>query len=65
LHATKNARLIQVIRTLAAWCKAAYLCRVGRNHTYIPIYNVNAVFSTGKFPYMRSYTMYIYGSGQP
>jgi hypothetical protein len=33
--------------------------------TYIHIYGVYAVFLAGKSPNLRSYTVYIYGSGQP
>jgi hypothetical protein len=29
------------------------------------IYGVHTVFKAGKSPYMRSYTVCIYGSGQP
>jgi len=39
--------------------------RVGHNHTYIRIYDVYTVFLAGKLPYIRSYTVYIHGSGQP
>jgi len=35
--------------------------RVGQNH----IYTVCTVFLAGKSPNIRSYTVYIYGSGQP
>jgi hypothetical protein len=40
-------------------------CRVGPNHTHIRIHGMNTIFLAGKLPYMRSYTVYIYGSGQP
>ena len=36
--------------------------RVGQNHIYI--YGVYTVFLAGKSPNIRSYTVYIYGSGQ-
>jgi len=39
--------------------------RVGQNHTFIGIYSVHTVFLAGKSPYIRSYTVHIYGSGQP
>jgi hypothetical protein len=39
--------------------------RVGQNHTFIGIYGVYTVFLAGKSPYIRSYTVCIYGSGQP
>ena len=35
--------------------------RVGQNH----IYTVNTVFLAGKSPKIRSYTVHIYGYGQP
>ena len=38
----------------------------GREITkYTVIYGVYTVFLAGKSPNIRSYTMYIYGSGQP
>ena len=37
--------------------------RVGHNHIYI--YGVNAAFLAGKSPNIRSYTVHIYGAGQP
>jgi len=36
-------------------------CRVGQNH----IYTVYAVFLAGRSPYIRPYTVHIYGFGQP
>ena len=39
--------------------------RVGQNHTFIGIYGVYTVFLAGNSPYIRSYTVQIYGSGQP
>jgi len=39
--------------------------KVGQNHTFIGIYGVYMVFLAGKSPYIRSYTVCIYGSGQP
>jgi len=39
--------------------------RVGQNHTFIGIYGVHTVFLAGKSPYIRSYAVQIYGSGQP
>ena len=44
---------------------ALYIGRVGQNHTFIGIYGVHTVFLAGKSPYIRSYTVQIYGSGQP
>jgi hypothetical protein len=38
--------------------------RVGQNHVSY-IYGVYTVFLAGKSPSIRSYTVYIYGSGQP
>ena len=43
----------------------AQICRVGQDHTFIGIYGVHAVFLAGKSPYIRSYTVQTYGSGQP
>jgi hypothetical protein len=42
-----------------------HMCRVGQNHTFIGMYGVYTVFLAGKPPYIRSYTVQIYGSGQP
>jgi hypothetical protein len=44
-----------------------YACiyRVGKNHTFMGIYGVYTVFLAGKSPYIRSYTVCIYNSGQP
>jgi len=44
---------------------ACLTIRVGQNHTFIGIYGVYTVFLAGKSPYIRSYTVCIYGSGQP
>jgi len=44
------------------------LCRmskVGQNHTFMGICSEHTGFIAGKFPYIRSYTVCIYGSGQP
>jgi predicted adenine nucleotide alpha hydrolase (AANH) superfamily ATPase len=41
------------------------VCRVCQNHTFIGIYGVHMVFIAGKSPYIWSYTVCIYGSGQP
>jgi hypothetical protein len=41
------------------------MVRVGQNHTFIGIYGAHTVFLAGKSPYIRSYTVQIYGSGQP
>ena len=40
-------------------------CRVGQNHTCIRIHGVHTVILAGKSSYIRSYTVCIYGSGQP
>ena len=42
-----------------------HMSRVGQNHTFIGIYGVCTVFLAGKSPYIRSYKVCIYGSGQP
>jgi len=39
--------------------------RVGQNHTCVGIYGVHTLFLAGKSPYIRSYAVCIYGSGQP
>ena len=39
--------------------------RVGQNRTFIGIYGVHTVFLAGKFPYIQSCTVQMYGSGQP
>jgi len=41
------------------------LYRVGQNHTCIGIYGIHTVFLAGKSPYIRSYTVQMYGTGQP
>ena len=33
--------------------------------TYIRIYGIYTVFLAGKLPYIWSYTVYVYGIGQP
>jgi len=47
------------------WYTVYHINRVGQNHTFIGIYGVYTVFLAGKSPYIRSYTVQIYGSGQP
>jgi len=42
-----------------------YVYGCGQNHTFIGIYGVYMVFLAGKSPYIRSYTVQIYGYGQP
>jgi hypothetical protein len=42
----------------------AHMHRVGQNHTFIGIYGVHTAFLAGKSPYIRSYTVQIYGSDQ-
>ena len=39
--------------------------RVGQNHTFVGIYGVHMVFVAGKSPYIRLFTVQIYGSGLP
>jgi hypothetical protein len=41
------------------------MTRIGQNHTYIRIYGVYTAILAGTLPYIRSCTVYIYGSGQP
>jgi hypothetical protein len=41
------------------------VAKVGHNHTHVRIYGVYMVFLIGELPYIRSYTVYIHGSGQP
>jgi hypothetical protein len=38
--------------------------RVGQNHAFLGIYRVFTIFLAGKSPYIRSYTVCMYGSGQ-
>ena len=38
---------------------------VGQNHTFIGLDGVHTVFLAGKSPYIRLYTVQMYGSGQP
>jgi len=45
--------------------KLPNIYRVGQNHTCIGIYSVHTVSLAGKSPYIRSYTVQIYGSSQP
>jgi hypothetical protein len=49
------------------WQRAIQRCihRVGQNHTFIGMYGVYTVFLAGNSPYIRSYPVQIYGSGQP
>jgi hypothetical protein len=42
-----------------------HIFRVGQNCTFMGIYGVHTVILAGKSPYIRSYTVQIYGSGQP
>jgi hypothetical protein len=42
-----------------------HMSRVGQHHIFIRIYGVHTVFLAGKSPCIRSYTVCIYGSGQP
>jgi len=51
--------------TLPPVCIGWNNSRVGQNHTYIRIYGVYTVVLAGKSPFIRSYTVCIYGSGQP
>jgi len=39
--------------------------KVGQYHTYIRIHGVHTVFLAEKLPYIRSYTVCIYGSDRP
>ena len=41
------------------------IIRVGQNHTCIGKYGVCPVFLAGKSPFILSYTVRLYGSGQP
>jgi hypothetical protein len=41
------------------------ILRVDQDHIFIRKYGVHTVFLAGKSPYTRSYTVQIYGSGQP
>jgi len=50
---------------VASTCTYDNMIRVGQNHTVIGIYGVHTVFLAGKLPYIRPYTVCIYGSGQP
>ena len=45
--------------------QGSLMTRVGRNNTFIGIYGVYTVILAGKSPYIRSYMVCIYGSGQP
>jgi len=45
---------------------AGVMSRVGQNHMYtMYLQCIYTVFLTGKSPNVRSYAVYIYGSGQP
>jgi len=46
-------------------CDHQFIPSIGQNHTFIGIHGVHTVFRTGKSPYIRSHTVYIYSSGQP
>jgi len=54
-------------RVLCAWNVGTYIhiLRVGQNHALIGIYGVHTVFLAGTSPNIQTYTVQIYGSGQP
>jgi hypothetical protein len=54
-----------VVQTVMQCCTWVPIIRVGQNYTFIGIYGVHTVFLAGKSPYIRSYTVQIYDSGQP
>jgi len=56
---------IMLINFLQGDKKERQMNRVGQNHIIIRIYGVHTVFIAGKSPFLRSYTVYIYSSGQP
>jgi hypothetical protein len=68
-----GVRSLLAVRCIACWqCVVclerglrSLVSRVGQNHTCKGVYGVHTVFLAGKSPYIRSYTMCIYGSGQP
>jgi len=55
---SKGFHFQQVIQRLS-------MRRVGQNHIYVCKYGACTVFLAGKLPYIRPYTVCIYGSGQP
>jgi hypothetical protein len=56
--------MVEGLGTLMLRCRSCR-CRSGQNHTFIGMYGVHTVFLAEKPPYIRSYTLQIYGSGQP
>ena len=63
---TCNAQLLQGQSVCVCTLQStAHICRVGQNHTFIDMFSVYTIFLAGKSPYIRSYTVCIYGSGQP
>jgi len=58
----KNRRTVNVCFNIEVRNR---MTRVGQNHTFIGIYGVYTVFLAGKSPYIRSYTVCIYSTGQP
>ena len=56
--------MVEGLGTLMLRCRSCRF-RSGQNHTFIGMYGVYTVFLAGKSPYIRSYTVQIYGSGQP
>jgi hypothetical protein len=61
----KHARALVAPTDKSQRQAASDLSRVGQNHIFIRIYGINTVFLAGKSPYIRLYTVCIYGSGQP
>ena len=59
VHAGADAVFCVVVCSIVVYV----FCRVGQNHIYI--YKVCTIFLAWKSPYIRSYTVHIYGSGQP
>ena len=66
--ACKNVRVCVLVQPCVVWFPLVVryrFVRFARTIHYIRIYGAHTVFLAGKSPYIRSYTVCIYGSGQP
>jgi len=70
--ASKEWRLQEFLHRYVCMCvcvtltgSSPQITRAGYNHTFIGIYGIHMVLLARKSPYIRSYTVLIYGSGQP
>jgi len=64
-EAFRSLQVMSVERPPPPLLLSCCLGRVSQNHTFIGIYGAHTLFLARKSPYIRSYTVQIYGSGQP